>query len=197
MTLAILPNAITVVRILLVLPTAWLLWQTRYVEALVLMAIAGASDAVDGWLARRLGAVSHLGAALDPVADKLLVAVLFVVFAVQGHLPLWLVLVVLGRDLFIMSGAAAYRLLFGRIEFAPTLISKANTAVQISVLLMMLFHLCGFGVLSEWMGALLDPWSFYLLAVLAVTSGADYGLTWSLRAVRESRARRAEDRHAR
>ncbi|MFM8354591.1 MAG: CDP-alcohol phosphatidyltransferase family protein, partial [Gammaproteobacteria bacterium] len=66
-----LPNALTVVRILLVLPTAILLWRMQYMQALVLMTVAGASDAIDGWLARRWGAVSQLGAALDPIADKL------------------------------------------------------------------------------------------------------------------------------
>ncbi|MEQ8859255.1 MAG: CDP-alcohol phosphatidyltransferase family protein [Pseudomonadales bacterium] len=181
-----LPNAITVVRIVLVVPTAWLLWQSMYVEALLLTAVAGASDAVDGWLARRLNAVSHFGAALDPVADKLLVAALVVILAVQGHLPLWLAAIVLGRDLVILSGAGVYRALFGHIEFAPTFLSKANTATQIAVALLLLVWLCEFGALSQLVGALLDPWGFYLLALLAVSSGLDYVITWSLRAWRES-----------
>ena len=73
-----LPNAITVARVLLVLPTAWLLWNAQYPAALVLMTIAGASDAVDGWLARRWRAQSRFGEAFDPLADKLLVAVMVV-----------------------------------------------------------------------------------------------------------------------
>jgi cardiolipin synthase len=186
--LTMLPNVITVVRIALILPTAWLLWRGLYVEALVLTAVAGASDAVDGWLARRFNAVSQLGAALDPVADKLLVAVLFVIFAVQGHLPLWLAVIVLGRDLVIMAGATVYRLLFGHIEFAPTLVSKANTALQIATALATLLWLCELGVLSQLTGALLDPWAFYLLALLSLASGADYVITWSLRAWREARS---------
>ena len=72
-----LPNVITVLRILLVLPTGWLLLETRYGEALVLMAVAGASDALDGWMARRFGWMSQLGKILDPLADKLLVAATF------------------------------------------------------------------------------------------------------------------------
>jgi cardiolipin synthase len=186
--LAVLPNLITVVRILLVFPTAWLLWQTRYVEALILMAIAGASDAVDGWLARKLNAVSRLGAALDPVADKLLVVAMFLIFAVQAHLPLWMVIIVVGRDVIIVGGASIYRLLFGSIEFAPTRISKANTAAQIGVLLAMLLYLCEFGRLSELVGLLLDPYSFYVLALLAVASGFDYVATWGGRTWRRVRA---------
>jgi cardiolipin synthase (CMP-forming) len=184
--LASLPNVITVVRIVLVLPIAWLLWETRYVEALVLTSVAGASDAVDGWLARRLNAISTLGAALDPVADKLMVATIFVILTIQGHLPLWLAVIILGRDLVIMSGAAVYRLLFGRIEFAPTLISKANTAMQIATALALLVWLCELGVLSELAGVLLDPYGFYLLALLGISSGLDYVVTWSRRAWREA-----------
>ena len=192
MGLAAIPNTITVMRIVLVFPTAWFLWRSQYVDALIVMAIAGASDAIDGWLARRLNAVSRFGSAFDPLADKLLVAVTFVVFTLQGQLPLWLVLVVIGRDLVIMSGASVYRMLFGTIDFAPTLLSKANTAVQIVVLLLVLVVLCDFPGVNEVLAPLVDPWSFWLLAALAVVSGVDYVISWSMRAVREARARRID-----
>ena len=65
-----LPNIITVFRILLVIPTAWLLWESRVMEAFVLMLVAGVSDALDGYLARRFKWMSKLGATLDPLADK-------------------------------------------------------------------------------------------------------------------------------
>ncbi|MFU8816068.1 MAG: CDP-alcohol phosphatidyltransferase family protein [Pseudomonadales bacterium] len=184
--LASIPNLITVARIVLVVPTAWLLWHEHYVQALILMSVAGASDAVDGWLARQLNAVSQFGAALDPVADKLLVAVMFIVFTVQGHLPLWLAVVVLGRDAVIIAGAGVYRLLFGRIEFAPTYLSKANTAMQIATVLLLLLWLCDFGLLSEVSGAVVAPYGFYLLALLGVGSGLDYVVTWGVRAWREA-----------
>ncbi len=182
------PNVITVMRIVLVLPCAWLLWEARYVEALILMSVAGASDAVDGWIARHFDAVSRFGAAMDPVADKLLVAAMFVIFAVQGLLPVWVAIIVLGRDLVIMSGAAAYRLLLGRIEFAPTYLSKANTAAQIAAALLLLLWLCDFGTVSRLAGALVDPYGFYVLAALGVSSGVDYVATWGLRAWREARS---------
>jgi cardiolipin synthase (CMP-forming) len=181
-----LPNLITIVRILLVVPTAWLLWHERYVEALVLMSVAGASDAVDGWLARRLDAVSNFGAALDPVADKLLVASMIVIFAIQGHLPLWLVIIVVGRDGIILAGAGVYRLIFGRIQFSPTYLSKANTAMQIATVLMLLLWLCDLGWVSTLAGGLVDPYGFYLLALLGIGSGLDYVVTWSVRAWREA-----------
>lgn len=184
-----LPNVITILRILLVVPTAWLLLETRYVDALGLMAIAGASDALDGWMARRFGWMSQFGAAMDPVADKLLVAVTFIIFTLQGYIPIWVAAIVLGRDAIILAGAGAYRLFFEPIEFAPTFISKANTAIQIVMLLMLLLGLCGFGEISALTLRVVDPWCFYLLAVLGVVSGADYVRTWGRKAWRHGRNR--------
>ena len=179
-----LPNAITLLRILLVAPIAWLLWQMRYPEALVLMAIAGASDAVDGLLARRFGWGTKFGELVDPFADKVMVVAVFVVLTVQGAIPLWLAAVVVGRDAVILGGAAVYRLWFHEISMSPTLISKVNTAVQIIVLLLVLFGLCGFGATSELALALAVPWCLYLVAALSAVSGVDYVVTWSLKAWR-------------
>ena len=183
------PNVITVVRVLLVVPTAWCLLTGAYVEALVLMAVAGASDAVDGWLARRINSLTRFGAALDPLADKILVGVLFIALTMQGVLPLWVVGIAIGRDVVILGGALVYRLLFKHIEFAPTPISKINTAAQIVVLLLLLLGLCGFEYLSPIARALTNPYGFWVVAVLAVVSGLDYVITWSRRAVFEHRAR--------
>lgn len=181
------PNIITLLRIVLVLPTTWLLWEARYVEGLILMSVAGASDALDGWLARRFQWGSRFGAAMDPVADKLLVAAMFIVFTMQGHIDLWLTVIVLTRDFIILTGAASYRLLFEPIEFAPTFISKANTAMQIITVLLMLLALCEFSFISPFAGMLADPYCFYILAVLGVSSGLDYVLTWGQRAWRHGR----------
>ncbi len=184
-----LPNVITVVRVLLVIPTAFCLLTDRYVEALALMATAGASDAVDGWLARRLGVVSQFGAALDPLADKILVGVLFIALTMKGVLPLWVVGIAIGRDLVILGGALVYRLMFKHLEFAPTLISKINTAAQIVVLLLLLLGLCEFELLSPLARALTNPYGFWLVTVLATVSGLDYVVTWGRRAVFEHRTR--------
>ena len=188
MNWAWLPNAITIARIIMVLPTAWLLWHRSYPAAFALMAIAGASDALDGWLARRYHWFSRLGAALDPVADKLLVVTMFVIFTAQGVIPLWVAAIVVGRDLVIMFGAILYRLLFGPFDFAPTFVSKANTAMQIVTVLLGLLGLCEFGVLSVVAMTLLDPYCFYILAVLGVVSGIDYVLTWGAKAINNRRA---------
>ena len=176
------PNIISLLRILVVIPTALALWRDQYQQALILMSIAGVSDAIDGGLARRFGWQSDLGRALDPIADKLLVATMIVVFTIQGHLPLWAASIVISRDLIILIGAAAYRHWFERVGFTPTFLSKANTAMQIITLLLLLLALCEFGAISQWAIAAVDPHLFYVLAVLGVGSGADYiGLCCSAR----------------
>jgi cardiolipin synthase (CMP-forming) len=183
-----------VVRVLLVVPITWLLFDGHYRQALVLMAIAGASDALDGWLARRFGWMTRFGAALDPMADKILVGVLFIALTVQGHLPLWVAGIAIARDLVIVGGAAAYRMMFKHIEFEPTLLSKTNTAMQIVVLLLLLLSLCGFHRLSPVAGAIDDPYGYWIVSALAVVSGLDYVITWSRRAIAERSAQRETSR---
>ena len=181
------PNLITALRMLLALPAAWFLWQGRYPEALAMVAVAGASDILDGELARRFDWRSEFGAMMDPIADKLLVAAMFVLFTLQGHIPLWLAVVVISRDFVILLGAGIYRLLFRELQMAPSLASKANTALQVVVLLLLLLGLCEFGALSDTALALVDPWSFLLLAALGVGSGVEYVFVWGRKAWRNRR----------
>lgn len=183
-----LPNLVTVARVALVVPTVWLLWHEHVVAALALIAIGGLSDAVDGELARRFDWRTRFGAIADPVADKLLVVAVFVVLALQGHLPAWLLAVVVGRDLVIISGALAYRILFGELEMQPTPISKANTVLQIVVLALVLVHRTSFEPAASLAG-LVDPVGFFLVGASSVVSGLHYVLVWSRRARDEHRAR--------
>ena len=98
------PNAICVLRMILVVPTVWALLNARFGVALLLVFVAGFSDALDGYLAKRFDWRSRLGGLLDPLADKLLLISLFVVLAVLGLIPVWLAGVVIGRDLVIVTG---------------------------------------------------------------------------------------------
>ncbi len=184
-----LPNIITALRILLVVPTAWLLFEMRYLEAFVLMVIAGLSDALDGFLARHFNWMSRLGEVLDPIADKLLVAVMIVIFTWQGHVPLWVAIIVLVRDVTILCGAGVYKLLYEEVEISPTFVSKANTAMQIVTLCLLMASLLPLGVVADIAGQLAQP-CFYMLAVLGVTSGVDYVVTWGSKAYREGKKRK-------
>lgn len=187
-----LPNVITLFRFLLVIPSGWLLWHNAVLEALALIAIAAISDALDGALARRFDWRTEFGAVADPVADKLLVMVVFAVLTLQGHIPIWLLAVVVGRDVVIVSGAVTYRVLFGDLEIAPMLLSKINTGAQLSVLLLTLLHLTGSEPLASWAG-LVDPVGFVLVGASSVLSGGQYVVVWSRRARQESRRRKAGD----
>ena len=179
------PNIITILRILLILPTAGLLLDERYLAGLILAAIAGLSDALDGALARRFSWSTSFGAYADPLADKLLVGTMFLILLWQGHVPLWLAVVVISRDVIILLGALAYRLIFEKVELNPSFISKLNTAMQIAMLLLVLVGLVDAGPLSRFAVAILDPWGFVVVATLGVSSGVDYVFTWSRRAIQE------------
>lgn len=183
MSLKWLPNAICVVRVLLVAPIVIMLLDERYLAALVLIAIAGFSDALDGYLARAFDWRTPLGSLLDPAADKLLVVSVFLTMTVLGLVPVFLTVVVVLRDVVIVGGAAAYQWLIAPVEGEPTVISKLNTACQLSFVLLTLTD-----------AALVWPPDSVLTvlgaAVLftSLTSGLNYVVGWSKRAWRNANA---------
>src|SRR5690349_11831815 len=109
-----LPNAITTSRMVLAVPLAWLVLAREFDEALVVAMIAGASDALDGYLAKRYRWQSWLGGVLDPLADKLMLMAAFTALTIETAIPAWLFGLVVGRDLLIVGGALAYHHLIGR-----------------------------------------------------------------------------------
>ena len=174
------PNVLTSVRILLVIPVAYYLFESNYLYSLALFLFAGISDAVDGYLARRFLWTSNFGAWADPLADKLIVGVVFVVLAIQGLVPAWLVFVTIGRDLIILCGAATYRKLFGKIDIAPTILSKVNTVVQILALLLVMVTLLDIPQLMK-TDDVLDM-VFIIVGIFSILSGIDYVISWIRRA---------------
>jgi len=134
------PNMICVARIILVAPIVWSLLEERYALALGLILIAGLSDALDGYLARRFDWRTRLGGLLDPAADKFLMFAVFVTLAWIGLVPLWFSAVVVGRDIIIISGSIVYQLTVAPIHGEPTGASKLNTVLQISFVLLTISH---------------------------------------------------------
>lgn len=177
------PNLLTFMRILLVLPVAWLLAERRFDMALLLFFIAGVSDGLDGFLAKHFGWTSRLGELLDPVADKLLLVSCYLVLAWLGLLPGWLVALVLLRDLIIVSGATYYHFRVATLRAEPTWVSKLNTLLQILLVLLVIVSQA-FGVQAQAAVTLL----VYSVCVTVLWSGTDYVITWSRRA-REARRR--------
>lgn len=179
MSLNWIPNAISTLRIFLVAPVLLLILNGEFGWALLLFWVAGFSDGIDGYLATRYNWQSRTGALLDPLADKLLVAGMFIMLTYTQHIPLWLTATVLFRDVVIIGGALAYNYLIKPVEGEPTRISKLNTVIQ---LLFLLFVLCraAFGWPDEITLTVLGAATF----VTVVISGIDYVVQWSDRARR-------------
>jgi cardiolipin synthase (CMP-forming) len=129
------PNLISFLRILLTLPIVWLLFEREFSYALMLFAVAGFSDGLDGFLAKHYHWQSHLGGLLDPLADKALLMSSFLVLGGLWLIPFWLVILVIFRDLTIVGGALYYHFSIEEVDAAPTLISKLNTLMQIVLVL--------------------------------------------------------------
>ena len=180
MRLRDIPNIITALRILLVIPILWFLQQGGYREALLLFIIAGISDGIDGLLAKNLGWTSHLGGMLDPLADKLLLMGTILTLGWQGELPASLVLLVVLRDIIIVSGAVVYHYLVEPFKANPLLVSKLNTLAQLVLVLAVLFNR-GIAPLPESVLAAL----IYLTALTTLWSGAAYVWKWGQQALRK------------
>lgn len=173
------PNTISLFRMLLVPPMVVALLNEYYGAALVLFAVAGVSDALDGYLAKRYGWSSRLGSILDPLADKLLLVSAYLILGWLGELPLWLVLVVVGRDLVIVAGGVAYHYFIGSYELDPSLLSKLNTLAQIVLILATLVTHSVLNLPAGMIAALV-----YLVLATTLLSGLSYVWTWGVRALR-------------
>jgi len=125
------PNLITLGRVILVPVVFWLLLTGEIQAAFLAFVIAGISDAVDGFLAKRFNWETELGAYLDPLADKLLIVCIFVALGVTGRLPSWLVILVVSRDALIVMAVMLSWLLDHPTPMKPLAISKMNTVAQI------------------------------------------------------------------
>lgn len=166
-------DAITLARLAAVPLVVWLVLRHHLVLTFWLFVAAGASDAVDGWLARRNGGGSTLGSVLDPVADKALLVTMFVTLAAISVLPDWLTILVVFRDALIVGGVLVLSVLGQSVTIRPLYISKLNTAMQI-VLVAVALLLAGFGRHN----ALAAPWLLnvliWLVAATTLASGTAY-----------------------
>ena len=171
------PNLITGFRFLLVPPVVMLLLNERFDMALILFGVAGLSDGLDGYLAKRNHWTSRLGALMDPLADKLLLVSCFVTLGWMGWIPLWLVALVVLRDLVIVGGAIVFHMRVERLEAAPSIISKLNTFAQILLVLAVIFSQGIREIPLLW----LDIITYSVLAT-TLWSGLDYVWTWGRRA---------------
>ena len=132
------PNLISVVRLLLVPLTVWLLISGAYGYAFTTFVVAGVSDGIDGYLARRFDWRSRLGAYLDPLADKALLVSVFLTLGFLKLIPAWLVIVVVSRDALIVGAVLLSRLMDHPVHVRPLMVSKVNTVAQIGFVVVVL-----------------------------------------------------------
>lgn len=166
-------NQLTFLRLALVPVFALSMLYGRPGWALATFLIAGATDALDGLIARRTGQPTTLGAWLDPMADKLLLLTMFVMLTLPGlalanHVPLWLTVVVISRDIAIVVTVAVVNLAVARRTFRPSLLGKSATAVYILTGVCALFENYR-GITSR-----ILPIFVYLSLALTLISGAHY-----------------------
>lgn len=135
-----LPNLISLVRLIGAPFIGWLLYSGRFRVALFVLLLAAVSDWLDGYAARRLGMSNRIGIILDPLADKVLVVVVFVSMGLLGLIPRWLFVLVVVRDLMIVTGALLVRLLRNRHEFLPSMLGKISTFFQMLLAVLALVH---------------------------------------------------------
>jgi cardiolipin synthase len=167
------PNLITLARLLSVPILVWSIVDGQMVFAFLVFIAAGASDALDGFIAKRFGAETELGRFLDPLADKALLVGIYLALWSQEYLPNWLVLLVVWRDLLIVGGALLYQLLTRNLKMEPLLISKLNTLMQI----LLAAFILGMSAL-DMENVLVLEFLIWAVALTTVLSGATYVVGW-------------------
>jgi cardiolipin synthase len=170
-----LPNLITIGRILLVPVVVWAIASRQMQIAFLVFLIAGLSDAVDGFLAKRLGMTSDLGAHLDPLADKVLIVSIYIALGITEAIPRWIVILVVSRDILIVGGIMLAWFLGKPMRVRPVLVSKLNTVAQIVFACLVLGSLA-FGVAFN----LTEYIVMSIVAALTLASVGFYVREWVL-----------------
>lgn len=162
------PNILTLVRILLTPLFIILLLKNLLTMALFVFALAGISDALDGFIARCFNQKTELGAHLDPLADKLLLLSAYICLAALKIIPSWLTVIVITRDVIIILGIAVLTITDKPYEIRPSIISKCTTAIQLATVFFTLLH-PGLPHFRTIQAAL-----FWAAAILTTISGLHY-----------------------
>lgn len=167
------PNLITLARILMVPVLVWAIAAGEMLAAFILFVAAGISDAVDGFLAKRFGMSSEIGAYLDPLADKALIVSIYVALGITDAIPRWLVILVVSRDIMIVTAVMLSWFVGKPMPVRPLLVSKLNTVAQIVFACLILAAL-GLGFNP----GPLQPILMGLVAILTLASVAFYVAEW-------------------
>lgn len=167
------PNALTFLRLFSVPFFLWAVLEGLYLQAAFLLAGAGITDVLDGYIARRFHQQTKLGAFIDPMADKILGATCYISFSLKGLVPAWLGALVFTRDVAISLGALVLHLLDMQVIAKPSILGKRTTLSQVlTIIIALLAMIEPFKSYINSLGIL--PFFFYLTACLTIASGVHY-----------------------
>ncbi|HTZ78711.1 MAG TPA: CDP-alcohol phosphatidyltransferase family protein [Stellaceae bacterium] len=169
-----LPNFISLARLLSVPVAVWLILESDFAWAFWVFVAAGISDGIDGYIAKHFDQRTRLGALLDPIADKSLLVAVYITLGIAGHLPAWLVILVVFRDFLIIGGFLLVNAMAHAMRSEPLAISKVNTVLQIGLAAVTLGRL-GLGIDAGFMTRAL----IYIVAASTVISGGGYLVRWT------------------
>jgi cardiolipin synthase len=170
-----LPNVLTVIRLVLIAPFLVYFYQKNYAYAFYIFVMAGCTDGLDGWLARHFHWQSAFGLFVDPIADKLFIALSFISLALLSQLPWWLVALVFFRDVCIILGVLSwYRVAHLRAQLKPTRLSQCNAVIQGLLVTFCLFDLAFFPVPGTLKSVFIG-----ITTLTSVASYIDYARIWS------------------
>ncbi len=159
------------------MPVLILLLQNQaYTMALWVFFVAGVTDGLDGFIAKRFGYVTRLGSVLDPLADKLLILSTFVMLTIAGDFPFWLLIIAAFRDLIIITGVVILTLLYDHFEMKPIWSSKINTFLQIVLVIVLLIEKANLFDLQ-----ILTQLLIWLVTITILVSGFQYVYEWGIR----------------
>ncbi len=170
------PNILTLSRIAAAPLLIVVLRNENYEFALILFILAGLTDGLDGWIAKRFNCTSELGASLDPLADKIIIIAAYCMLTILDAIPFWLVMLVIFRDVVIVGGYLVLTTLNGNIPMQPTLTSKTNTFLQITFVIAVLLNN------TSWLFIpYLTETLMFAVAISTVASGTQYVWVWAIR----------------
>ena len=166
------PNIVTFLRVALMPVIVLAILDDKYVQAIAVFVVAGATDSIDGYLARKLDAESRFGAYMDPIIDKVFVGVIYLTLVWVEAIPWWLIVLVFGRDLMILAGAAVLLRFTGERDFPPTRSGKLATFFHlVTMVSVMVARATGFG----W-AAVFARVAMYTAAGATIWSGIEYAV---------------------
>ncbi|MBL95968.1 MAG: CDP-diacylglycerol--glycerol-3-phosphate 3-phosphatidyltransferase [Alphaproteobacteria bacterium MarineAlpha3_Bin5] len=173
------PNLISISRLLIMPSIVWFILSGELAVAFWIFFVAAMSDAIDGIIAKKFDLVTQLGMYLDPLADKILLVSVYFTLGHQGFLPIWLVILVIFRDVLIVGGAILFETLTRSLFMDPLWVSKLNTLLQV-ILAGVVLYVNGYHINYLWLCEMLH----WAVGFTTVISGISYVMIWGTRAVK-------------